>query len=103
MNLLFEGRVADQILSTLDTFSKKYIARCGNCDDMGVFAERLEGDRIMDFARSLFPGVIEGDEVRRRQRLLCDWVCVLVLPDFNDEQTTGTAIGYTLEPWDYIH
>jgi len=82
MNALFERRVTDQVLSTLDTFSKKYVARCGNCDDMGVFAERLEGNGIMDFTRGFFPGVIEGDEVRRSQCLLCDWVCVLVLPGF---------------------
>lgn len=43
----------------------------------------------MDFTRSFFPGVIEGDEVRRIQWLLCDWVRVVVLSDSKDEQKTS--------------
>lgn len=56
---------------------------------MGVFAKWLEGNGIMDFTRSFFPGVIEGDEVRRIQWLLCDWVRVVVLSDSKDEQKTS--------------
>lgn len=43
----------------------------------------------MDFTRSFLPGVVEGDEVRRGQWLLCDWVRVVVLSDSEGEQRTS--------------
>ena len=46
---------------------------------MGVLAERLEGDGIMNLSGG-FTSVVECNEVRRLQRLWRDRVDVVVLP-----------------------
>lgn len=70
---------------------------------MRVFTKRLEGNGIMYFTRSFLPGVVEGDEVRWSQWLLCDRVRVVVLPDSKVSRGPVEEIGYTLEPWNYVY
>ena len=44
-----------------------------------MLAERLERDRIMDFSGT-FARIVQGDEVRGFQRLLSNWIGIIVLP-----------------------
>lgn len=68
-----------EILTTLDALGKKYIASCRNRDNVGVFAEWLERNRIVDFSGWL-PRIVELDEVVWRERLFGDWVRIVMLP-----------------------
>lgn len=45
--------VLQKILTAPDALGEKHIASCCDCDDMGVFAEWLERNRVVDFSRRL--------------------------------------------------
>ena len=47
---LLKTYIGHQILATLYTLSKKDVSSRSNCDDMRVFTEGFESDRIMVFA-----------------------------------------------------
>lgn len=50
---LFDRYVSQQVPVPLDTLCKVNIACSSNSNNVRVFAERLERDRIMDFIRGL--------------------------------------------------
>jgi hypothetical protein len=47
---LFEGDICYEILATLDALGQEDIAGGGNGDNMGVLAERLERNGVMDLS-----------------------------------------------------
>lgn len=62
-DLLFECDVVNQVFPSFDALCQKDIS-CGcNCDDMRVFAERFEGDWVMNFTSGFFPGVMQSYEI----------------------------------------
>ena len=78
-NALLELHIRNKVTTTFDTLRQEDIACRSNSNNMGVLAERLEGDGIMNLSRG-FTSVVECNEVRRLQRLLRDRVDVVVLP-----------------------
>ncbi len=58
LHSLFEWNIVDQVFTALYALGKENVAGCGNGDDMGVFAERFEGNGIMNLSRGLLAGVV---------------------------------------------
>jgi hypothetical protein len=79
MHLLAEFHVSDKVFTAFDALRKEDVACAGDRDNVRVFAERLERNRVVNLARTLL-GVVQGDEVGRRERFFRDRVRVVVLP-----------------------
>ena len=61
---------------------------------MGVLVEGFKRDRIMIFPRS-FARVMKLDQVSRRERFICNWVGVIMLPVYCEELCGLRKVGPT--------
>jgi hypothetical protein len=59
---LFEFDISDQVFPSFDALRKEHVAGTGNGHYMGVFAEGLESDGIMNFARR-FARIVQLDKI----------------------------------------
>jgi hypothetical protein len=78
LHSLGELDIVDEVLATTDTLCEEDVARGSDSDNVRVFTERLEGDRIMNLPGGL-PGVMQCDEVGRGQWILGHRVGVVML------------------------
>ena len=80
MGSLFERYVVHQIPIPLDAVGQEDIASSGDRDNVGVLAEGFIGYGVDDFSGRLLVGVVQGDEISRREGFFGDGVRVVVLP-----------------------
>ena len=78
----FELEIVLQVLASLDVIHEIDTPGCNNRDNMRMFAERLEGYRVMVFP-SCFTSVVELNEVLEFQRSL--------------RQGVVPSVGYAME------
>jgi hypothetical protein len=84
-NILLEAQIIDEINATLDALCQEDIPRGRNGHNMRVLIEGFKRDRVMIFSRSL-ACVMKLDQISRRQRFICNWVSVVVLPVAGDRE-----------------
>jgi hypothetical protein len=92
ITILFEAHVVDEVNTALYTIRQEDISCSRDSDNMGVLVERFEGDGIMIFSRS-FARVMKWNQVSWCERLICDWVGVIMLPVSRYYQEFRSLIG----------
>ena len=78
-NILLEALVIDEINAALHTLCQKDVSRCRDSDDMGMFVEGFERDRIVIFSRG-FACIMKSDQVNWCEGFVCNRMSVVVLP-----------------------
>ena len=80
MHPLLERYVVHQIPIPLDAVRQEDIASSGDRDNVRVLAKGFVGYGVDDFSGRLLVGIVQGDEISRREGFVGDGVRVVVLP-----------------------